>query len=117
MTHYAELESRAAEKPSASMRRLMREAKQLRGKIERKKEVSALKILAAALRVANPTSFAAYKLRNIRYALLKARGISANHTYPQFDSAVTDRVDSGKQAMYRGQPVWKPVSFRTFVTQ
>jgi hypothetical protein len=111
MSYHSELESRAMEGPSWARKELIAERNKLRKKIERGKEVSTLKILAAALHVVKPTSFAAYKLRNILYALLKARGISANHTYPKYDPLVVERGDS------RPVSTWTPVTFRHYVTQ
>ena len=111
MSYHNELESRAMEGPSRARKELIAERNKLRKKIERGKEVSTLQIFAVALHVVKPTSFAAYKLRNIRYALLKARGISTNHTYPKYDPLVVERGDSAPVSK------WTPVTFRHYVTQ
>jgi len=99
---------------------LIKQRDALRGKIERHKEKSTLKLIARLLEDMDPRSFGSYKLRNTRYALLRARRIAANHTYPRFDSEITDRVDErqrmkaiGKYPLSANKEVWSPVTFRT----
>jgi len=88
-------------------RSLTREVESLRGKIERKKIHKELGLIARTLDGMERDSFGSYKLRNVRYRLLKARGIKANRTYPRYNSELCDNVDAGL-----GVSKWTPVTFR-----
>jgi hypothetical protein len=50
---------------------------------------AAFNVLRNALASCDELSFAAYKLRNIRYALKRARGISSAHVYPHYTESAT----------------------------
>ena len=53
---------------------------------------NAVKIIAACLRH-NSDAYGAYKLRRVRYNLLRNNGIKANMTYPQSDPAIAVNHD------------------------
>ena len=118
MSYHNELESMAMESPSAiavrqkqARKELIAERNKLRAAVVLKKESSTLKILKAALHAVNTNSFAAYKLRHIRYAFFQSHGLSANRAYPKYDKMVTTRGDSTPVSK------WTPVTFSHFVTQ
>jgi hypothetical protein len=46
---------------------------------------TALKYIAVCLRHLDPVSYGAYRLRRVRYNLLRNNGIKAHMTYPRMD--------------------------------
>ena len=46
---------------------------------------TALKILALVLRHSDPNSYGAYRIRRIRYNLLRGHGVKSHMTYPHMD--------------------------------
>ena len=78
----------------------------------------ALRIIAVCLRHLDPVSFGAYRLRRVRYRMLRNSGCKAHMTYPKRDKEIAQtefkyvkpvsiryvtRI-SGKQGYRRGDP-------------
>lgn len=78
----------------------------------------AMRIIAVCLRHLDPVSYGAYRLRRVRYNLLRNNGFSAHMTYPKRDQEIAPdgfkyvkpvsiryvTRTSGKQGYRRGDP-------------
>jgi hypothetical protein len=92
---------------TADEKSALREIRKLRSDIASKRERPAFRAIRRGLDAVDPLSFAAYKLRHVRYELKRARGILAGRTYPRY----TERQSVAFEASAASREV-RPYTFR-----